>query len=130
MEYPLYGSTQSKTFYSSSLYVEKDRIMITDMTDYLDIDGCYEEYYIIKPEYFQKLLDKLSSSFTSNVIVGIEDEAKAVYDSLENDLLKLLFLHIHYLAKHGKKKIHGLELVEKICGSDIPFEKTIYSKGG
>ena len=129
MQYSLYGENQSKTFYASSLYVEKERVMITDTQDYLDTDGCWEEYFIIKPELFQKLLDKLSSLYKPSTVEELDNNAKAVYDSLEDDTLKMLFLHIHHLAKCGPNRFHGLELVEKICGSDIPFEKSVYSKG-
>jgi len=129
MEYHLYGETQGKTYYSSALYFDEKGIMITDMQDYLDDDGCWEEYYTIKPEHFNKLLNKLRTYSTVNSIDNLDGEAKKVYDSLDDKLTKEIFLYIYCISKTSEKSIHGFALVEAICGSEIPYEKSIYSKG-
>jgi len=129
MEYHLYGEAQGKTYYSSVLYLDEKGIMITDMQDYLDDDGYWEEYYTVKPEYFNKLLNKLKAYSTVNTIENLEEEAKTAYNSLNDELSKKLFLSIYRISKISEKSIHGFALVETICGSEIPYEKSIYSKG-
>jgi len=129
MEYHLYGEAQGKTYYSSVLYLDEKGIMITDMQDYLDDDGYWEEYYTVKPEYFNKLLNKLKAYSTVNTIENLEEEAKTAYNSLNDELSKKLFLSIYRISNISEKSIHGFALVETICGSEIPYEKSIYSKG-
>ena len=129
MEYHLYGEVQGKTYYSSVLYLDEKGIMITDMQDYLDDDGYWEEYYTVKPEYFNILLNKLKAYSTVNTIENFEEEAKTAYNSLNDELSKKLFLSIYRISKISEKSIHGFALVETICGSEIPYEKSIYSKG-
>ena len=129
MEYHLYGEVQGKTYYSSVLYLDEKGIMITDMQDYLDDDGYWEEYYTVKPEYFNILLNKLKAYSTVNTIENLEEEAKTAYNSLNDELSKKLFLSIYRISNISEKSIHGFALVETICGSEIPYEKSIYSKG-
>jgi len=129
MEYHLYGEAQGKTYYSSALYLDEKGIMITDMQDYLDDDGYWEEYYTVKPEHFNKLLNKLEAYSTVNTIENLDEEAKTAYDSLYDELSKKLFLSIYRISKTSEKSKHGFALIETICGSEIPYEKSIYSKG-
>jgi len=129
MEYHLYGEKQGKTYYSSALYFDEKGIIITDMQDYLDDDGCWEEYYTVKPEHFNKLLNKLEAYLKLNTIENLDNETKTAYDSLNDELTKKLFLSIYCISKTSEKSIHGFALVEAICGSEIPYEKSIYSKG-
>jgi len=103
--------------------------MITDTQDYLDDDGCWEEYYTIKREHFNKLLNKLDAYSTVNTIENLDEEAKTVYDSLDDELSKKLFLSIYSISKTSEKPVHGFRLVEAIYSSEIPYEKSIYSKG-
>jgi hypothetical protein len=127
MEYHLYGETQGKTYYSSALFFDEKGIMITDTQNYLDDDGCWEEYYAIKHVHFNKLLKKLEAYSTVNTIENLDEDAKTLYDSLDDDLSKKLFLSIHSIFKTSEKPVHGFTLVEAICSSEIPYEKSIYS---
>jgi hypothetical protein len=125
----LSGSIVLKTYYSSDLDFEKKELVISDTQDYLDTGGCWEEYYIIKREHFQKLLKRLKANYSKSNIEDLNDEENGYYNSLNRETDKKIYLHLHYLSRKAEKRLSGESLAKEICGSEIPYDMTRYSSG-
>jgi len=112
------------------------RIIITDSTDYFDSDSERDEYYIIEPDSYLELLNKLEKEYKPIPVKNLSSETRTYYNFFKNENLKKIFLLTLSIIGYDKnikneteKYMRGDELIKLLCGDAIKFKKEYYSKG-
>ena len=112
------------------------RIIITDSTDYFDSDSERNEYYIIEPNNYLELINKLENEYKPISVKNLSSETRTYYNLFKNENLKKVFLLVLSIIGYDKnikheteKYMRGDELVKLLCGDAIKFKKEYYSKG-
>jgi len=118
------------------LQCSKNELMIIDSTDYFDDDSEWDEYYTLVCDVFPEIINRLGQNYKPVDINKLESEEAEFYNSLENDLLKIIFLYILSIneKKPSERKIEkdgllGSDLINILCGTDIKYKQNIWSKG-
>jgi hypothetical protein len=127
MDFILKEESIYKGFKLSKIEFGENSFTIVYTTDYYDSDGYWEEYYTVNENCFGKILEKLEKYYTPFVIDNLNNESKIIYNSISNKNSKKIFLYI--LPIKIGMNIHGDELIKILCGNEIEYKKTIYSKG-
>jgi hypothetical protein len=128
MEYTLAEEDIYKGFKLTIIEFNKNSIRIVYTTDYYDTDGYWEEYYSIGENSFVKIIERISTKYEPFLLMNLDTNTAEIYDSIEKENCKLLFLYILSI-KENHQKIHGDKLVSILCGDEIEYERNIYSKG-
>jgi hypothetical protein len=103
--------------------------MLVDSDDYWDDDSEWEEYYEIQEKDYPKVIENVQKEFSPFSIEQLDDEAKKVYESIDNETLKQIFLFILSIINSYGGGIRGEEMIKILCGDNIEVKKQIYSKG-
>jgi hypothetical protein len=132
MEYKFYENKYPKNYVLSS-YISfgNDSFTIKDMDDYFndDEDGYWEEYFFIKEENYEKILENIKKQFIPYSLTLFDDEITNTYDSINNKNLKLIFLYIISIINQYNYDIRSEKLVKILCGKNIEYTRDVYSKG-
>ena len=66
---------------------------------------------------------------SQNTITSSDDEISEIYNSIENENLKLIFLYILSIKNQYNNQKRGEQLIQILCGETVKYKKQIYSKG-
>jgi hypothetical protein len=120
----------------TNIMFTETRIIITDSTDYFDSDSERNEYYIIEPNNYLELINKLENEYKPVSVKNLSSETRTYYNLFKNENLKKLFLLALSIIGYDKnikheteKYMRGDELIKLLCGDAIKFKKEYYSKG-
>jgi hypothetical protein len=118
--------------YTLEEYIERAKRRGVEEFQIQTYDGfiVYESLYKHNPDGTKKLITKynlIKKQFTPNSLDLLDDETKIIYDSIENNNLKIIFLYI--MAIVNNKHLRGDDLIKILCGENVEYQKQIYSKG-
>jgi len=131
-----YYSCSNRVLYLTEIMFTEERIIITESEDDFDCSSMERnEYYIIEPDNYLNLLNKLEKEYKPMPIRKLSSNTKKYYQLFKNDDLKKIFLLFLSLIGYDKnvkedaeKYMEGEELIKLLCGDEIKFKKEYYIK--
>ena len=120
----------------TSVTVSEEEIIIVDSEDYYDDDSEHDDCWIINSSEYQSIINRLQKSYIPLDVSNLDDQMLAEMNLLGNTVLKTIFLYILGIANYEKRKpeeeyrsCRGESLIKIICGDEITFKYSVYSKG-
>jgi len=120
----------------TNIMFTETRIIITDSTDYFDSYSERNEYYIIEPDNYLELINKLEKEYKPIKIKDLSPETKIYFKYFKNESLKKIFLLTLSLIGYDKnikdeteRYMRGEKLIGLLCGDVIKYKREYYSKG-
>jgi len=117
------------------MFTEK-RIIITESEDDFDCSSMERnEYYIIEPDNYLNLINKLEKEYKPMPIRKLSSNTNKYYELFKNDNLKKIFLLFLSLIGYDKKVkeenekyMEAEKLINLLCGDEIKYKKEYYIK--
>jgi hypothetical protein len=94
MEYTIYEEKVPHGLKLSQIHFNANSFMVVDSDDYYDDDSEWEEYYNIEEIDYKNILENVKEQFVPYTITLSDAEISEIYNSIENENLKLIFLYI------------------------------------
>jgi hypothetical protein len=129
MEYTLYKEKVPHGLKLSQIHFNANSFMVVDSDDYYDDDSEWEEYYNVEEKDYKNILENVKEQFVPYTITSSDDEISEIYNSIENENLKLIFLYILSIKNQYNNQKRGEQLIQILCGETVEYKKQIYSKG-
>jgi len=131
-----YYSYSNRVLDLTSIMFTEERIIITESEDDFDCSSMERnEYYIIEPDNYLKLISKLEKEYKPMPTNELSSNTKKYYELFKNDNLKKIFLLFLSLISYDKnvkerdEKYMGAEkLISLLCGDEINYKKDYYVK--
>lgn len=131
-----YYSCSNRVLYLTEIMFTEKSIIITESEDDFDCNSMERnEYYIIEPDNYSILINKLEKEYKPMPISKLSSNTKKYYHLFKNDDLKKIFLLFLSLIGYDKKVkedtekyMEGEELIKLLCGDEIKYKKEYYIK--
>ena len=131
-----YYSFSNRVLNLTEIMFTKKRIIITESEDDFDCSSMERnEYYIIEPDNYLKLINKLEKNYKPMPIRKLSSNTTKYYELFKDDNLKKIFLLFLSLIGYDKKVkeenekyMEAEKLINLLCGDEIKYKKEYYIK--